>query len=152
MTRLPFYFLKCSVLRSYLSPWASRRYFSSPLPDASEKTRSRVARINSTLPKFLQRYTARLTEAPLSHVISFLVLHEVTAVLPLFSLAGLFHYTQWTPSAFSEGKWFNNGVEKFGSYFKKKGWLDEEDVTRRRRWWGRGEAGLRLITEYAPRP
>ena len=128
-----------------------RRYFSSKLddvaPGAAQKTRSRIERINSRLPGFLQRYTKPLISAPITHVSAFLLLHELTAVVPLLGLAGLFHYTQWLPPYISEGQWVSAGVEKFGRYFRKKGWLGEEGVARRDRYWGFGEGGVRIVVE-----
>jgi hypothetical protein len=38
-------------------------------------------------------------------------------------LAGLFHYTQWLPAGFVEGKWVTEGTERFGRYFGRKGWF-----------------------------
>ncbi|KAK6457143.1 uncharacterized protein RJT20DRAFT_88389, partial [Scheffersomyces xylosifermentans] len=43
------------------------------------------------IPKFLHRYTMRFMNAPFSHVLSFLVLHELTAIVPLLSLWYFFH-------------------------------------------------------------
>lgn len=57
----------------------------------------RIDRVLSRLPKFLHPYTNGLRSAPVSHVVAFLILHEITAVLPLLGLAGLFHYTEWLP-------------------------------------------------------
>lgn len=42
----------------------------------------------------------------------------------------------------------SEGVEKFGNYFRRKGWLGEEEGVRGR-WWGRGEGGVRVVVEYA---
>lgn len=117
-------------------------------PEASEKTRSRVVRITSRLPRFLQRYTTPLINAPLTHISAFLLLHELTAVVPLFGLAATFHYTRWMPPLIGEGKWVSDGVEKFGNYFRRKGWLGEEGKAKRYKWWGRGEGGTRLVIEY----
>ena len=117
-------------------------------PKASQKTRSRILRITSRLPKFLQGYTTPLINAPLTHVSAFLLLHELTAVIPLLGLAATFHYAKWMPPFISEGKWISDGVEKFGKYFRKKGWLGEDDRARRYRWWGRGEGGTRIVVEY----
>lgn len=40
------------------------------------------------------------------------------------------------------------GVDKFGRYLRKKGWLgDEEDDDGRVKWWGRGEGGVRVVVE-----
>ena len=116
-------------------------------PEASQKARSRIVRIASRLPRFLQGYTTPLISAPLTHISAFLLLHELTAVLPLFGLAATFHYTQWMPPFIGEGKCVSDGVEKFGNYFRKKGWLGEEGKARRYRWWGRGEGGTRIVVE-----
>ena len=116
-------------------------------PQVSQKTRSQVVRLTSRLPKFLQPYTTPLINAPLTHISAFLLLHELTALLPLFGLAATFHYTRWMPPFISEGKWVSKSVEKTGNYFRKKGWLGEEGETRRHKWWGRGEVGTRLVVE-----
>lgn len=116
-------------------------------PDASRKTRLRVDRINSRLPKFLQRYTTSLITAPVTHISAFLLLHELTAIVPLFGLAGVFHYTRWLPPYISEGAWVSKGVDIFGKWFRKRGWLGEEGVARRDRWWKAGEVGSRVVVE-----
>lgn len=123
-----------------------RRFFSSPDP-SSQKVQARFARVSARLPKFLQRYTNPLIDAPVIHIVSFLVLHEITAVVPLVALFATFHYTSWMPAFFSQGKWFNDGVQKFGNYFRKKGWLGPEQTTKRYKWWNRGEGGVRIVTE-----
>ena len=115
-------------------------------PNVSEKTRSRVQRITQRLPNFLQRYTTPLINAPLTHISAFLLLHELTAVVPLFGLTAIFHYTNWLPTYFSEGKIFSESVRKMGNYARKKGWLGHEK-TRRYRWWNNGEGGTRLVVE-----
>lgn len=121
-------------------------------PQASERTRSRIIRLTSRLPKFLQGYTTPLIHAPLTHISAFLLLHELTAVIPLFGLAGVFHYLKWMPPFISEGKWISDGVEKFGKYFRKKGWLGEEGKANRYKWWGRSEGGTRIVVECASPP
>lgn len=100
------------------------------------------------MPRFLQRYTTPLRNAPLSSIIAFLLLHELTAIVPLFGLAATFHYSHWLPPYISEGRYVSEGVEKFGNYFRRKGWLGEEEGVRGR-WWGRGEGGVRVVVEYA---
>jgi Hypothetical protein FLILHELTA len=92
-------------------------------------------------------------------------------VIPILGLAGAFHYFQWLPPFFAEGKWVVVGVEKFGNYFRRKGWIDSgakreaeqlagsgearevEEKKKKRgivsRWWGRGETGTRLVVEIA---
>lgn len=49
------------------------------------------------LPKFLHPYTVRFLNAPVSHVTSFMILHELTAIAPLFGLWGLFSYYEYMP-------------------------------------------------------
>ena len=144
--------LHASLRRSapYLRSITRRPFSTRPddlKPEASQKTRSRVVRITSRLPKFLQGYTTPLINAPLTHISAFLLLHELTAVVPLFGLAATFHYTRWMPPFIGEGRWVSDGVEKFGSYFRKKGWLGEEGKARRYKWWGRGEGGTRIVIE-----
>lgn len=111
------------------------------------------------------------TTPPLTHISAFLILHELAAIVPLFGLVGAFHYFQWLPPYFAEGKWVVIGVEKFGNYFRRKGWIDAgekqeasalaesgkagrvEHAKQKKgivsRWWGRGETGTRLLVEVA---
>ncbi|KAH7165803.1 hypothetical protein EDB81DRAFT_264616 [Dactylonectria macrodidyma] len=87
---------------------------------------SRVERITSKLPRRLQKYTAGLRNAPVSHVVSFLILHEITAIVPVLGLFGLFHYTNHVPVAYvSEyfGGYMQDGVSRFERYFRRKGWF-----------------------------
>jgi hypothetical protein len=100
-------------------------------------------------------------------VAAFFLLHELTAVIPLFGLAGAFHYWHWLPPYFAEGAWISAGVEKFGRYFRRKGWITEkeettvEDETREgnatdiekqnaaSKWFDRGEGATRWVVELA---
>jgi len=135
----------------------SRRLFSTkpgePSPEAAEKARSRIDRVFARLPRFLHKYTDPLRSAPITHITSFLLLHELTAIVPIIGLAATFHYANYLPPYISEGKYVSEGIEKFGNYFRKKGWLGElgEDGKKgfRGRWWGRGEGGVRVVVEVA---
>jgi Hypothetical protein FLILHELTA len=100
------------------------------------------------VPPFLQRFTIPLANAPVSHVTSFLLLHELTAVVPLVSLFALFHYSSWLPPYISEGAWVKEGIEKFGRYFQRKGWLGDQD-SKRGKGWSFGENGVRVLVEVA---
>lgn len=53
-----------------------------------------------------------------------------------------------------------SGVEKFGRYLRRKGWIDDGDVPgedakegrlgkNAGKWWGRGEGGVRIVVELA---
>ncbi|KAJ5689304.1 hypothetical protein N7462_003696 [Penicillium macrosclerotiorum] len=103
-----------------------------PAQTASTDAQSRLRRFNDRLPRFLQSYTTPLLGAPVTHVTSFLILHEITAVVPLFGLVAAFHYGGWMPDLSSEsgeGNAFDEGVKRFGRWLRKKGWVDESDVT-----------------------
>jgi hypothetical protein len=133
-----------------------------PIRSASTQTphASRISRLESRLPAFLRRYTLPLRSAPVSHITAFLLLHEITAVVPLFGLTAAFHYFDWLPPWIAEGAVVKSGVEKFGKYMRRKGWIDDGEVPgadakngrlggRAGKWWGRGEDGVRLVVEVA---
>ena len=148
-----------------------RRQFAShpPQPAApkAQSPNSTYTRLVARTPRFLRPTLTALHNAPVTHITAFLILHEITAVVPLFGLAGAFHYYNWLPPYFAEGAWVVAGVEKFGRYFRRKGWIAaEEEVeverearagvsmgeiekTRGLKWWNRGEAGTRLVVEFA---
>jgi hypothetical protein len=97
---------------------------------------SRIDRITSKLPRRLQKYTGGLRNAPVSHIVSFLILHEITAIVPVLGLFGLFHYTNYVPVDYVTGYFHghvDDGVARFERYFKRKGWFgfgqNEEDET-----------------------
>ncbi|KAL2001303.1 hypothetical protein VTN02DRAFT_1945 [Thermoascus thermophilus] len=122
------------LLRRFQPP---RRAFSStpppPPPQPSSNHASRLRRLNDRLPRFLRPYTAPLLGAPVSHVAAFLILHEITAVVPLFGLVAAFHYGGWMPDPVTTGGGdgaFDEGVRRFGRWLRRKGWVDESDVER----------------------
>jgi hypothetical protein len=104
------------------------RRFATEAPKSPSTSQSRIDRFNRRLPKFLHKYTSALANAPVTHITSFLILHELTAIIPLFGLAGYFHYTHWLPPWFAEGAWIASGVERFGRYFKRKGWIRSDEA------------------------
>jgi Hypothetical protein FLILHELTA len=103
-----------------------RAVASSPNPSSSSQS-NRIDRILCRTPKFLRPTLSALHNAPLTHITAFLLLHELTAIIPLFGLVGAFHYFQWLPPFLAEGRWVLIGVEKFGNYFRRKGWIDAGD-------------------------
>lgn len=55
-----------------------------------------------------------------------LIIHEITAILPLFGFMALFVYMDWVPTAWVAGPWAGwalEGVRKYAGYFRKKGWF-----------------------------
>ena len=105
------------------------------------------------MPEFLHRYTAPLHDAPFTHITAFLLLHELTAIIPLFGLAGVFHYSQWLPPFVDNWEWVEQGAKRFGHYFRRKGWLDEEAedavATNGAKSSNKSEGGTRVVIEYA---
>ncbi|ODH52759.1 hypothetical protein GX48_00953 [Paracoccidioides brasiliensis] len=109
----------------------SRQQFSTTPPPPpppshpnSSRLRTRLQTFNNRLPRLLRLYTTPLLNAPVTHVTSFLILHEITAVVPLLGLTGAFHYGGWIPSL-GDGK-VDEGVRKFGRWLRRKGWVGAE--------------------------
>src|SRR5436190_18574891 len=84
---------------SYHSSCPPRRSLAnrnSPSPHSpTSRTQARFHNLSNRLPLFLRTYTTPLLNAPIAHITSFLILHEITAVVPLFGLVGAFHYAGW---------------------------------------------------------
>ncbi|EEP79033.1 predicted protein [Uncinocarpus reesii 1704] len=140
----------------------NRNFSTPPKPPATPDARGRFERFNGRLPPFLRKYTAPLLRAPVMHITSFLILHEITAVVPLFGLVGLFHYGGWMPSLGNgEGdSAFDEGVRKFGKWLRKRGWVENEmtkaeviDAVEQEEFLGSSDVntnqGMRLILEFA---
>ncbi|RKF71776.1 hypothetical protein GcM1_250195 [Golovinomyces cichoracearum] len=86
----------------------------------SPKTHARMERIIQRLPKFLRQHVSGLRAAPVTHIVSFMLLHELTALIPLLGLSLSFHYSGWSPQIWDEGKCINEGLKKFERYFTRK--------------------------------
>ncbi|KAK4670128.1 uncharacterized protein QC763_209025 [Podospora pseudopauciseta] len=100
--------------------------FSPPPPPQSSAKLSRAEKILSRLPRPLQKYTTSLRSAPTTHVVAFLILHEITAIVPLVGLVGVFHYGNWLPVGWlGESETVKEGVGIFERYARRKGWLEE---------------------------
>ena len=110
---------------------------SKPISSPATTTPStRLDRVLSRIPRPLQKYTSRLRSAPVSHIVAFLILHELTAIIPLLGLFGLFHYASSSDPDSSiipigymlehYGSYVRDGVAKFERYFTKKGWFGFE--------------------------
>lgn len=143
-------------------PHQTRQTSTTP-PKPPPPPSTRASRLLSRLPPSLQKYTARLRSAPLSHITAFLILHELTAIVPLVGLFGVFHYTQLAPVGYMlehYGGYVRQGTERFEGYFRKKGWFGFEKGEEKkqgdgeggdevmRRWEG-GEGRYRIVVEVA---
>ncbi|KAK3986305.1 protein family FLILHELTA [Cladorrhinum sp. PSN332] len=114
------FFRRPHQLRSYQPPPANSTAPSSSTP------LSRADRILDRLPGPLQKYASRLRGAPGTHVVAFLLLHEITAIIPVFALFGLFHYTDYVPIQ-DFGMDVKEGAAKMIRYLQKKGLLRPAD-------------------------
>ncbi|KKK14508.1 hypothetical protein P175DRAFT_0501676 [Aspergillus ochraceoroseus IBT 24754] len=106
-----------------------RRHFTTPPPPSStaKNPQSRLRQLNDRLPSFLRAYTTPLLGAPATHITSFLLLHEITAIVPLFGLVAAFHYGNWLPDLTAKSA-FKDGTERVGRWLRKKGWVDEVEA------------------------
>ena len=115
----------------YVNHCPRRTIAASPPRPPPKDTRSRLRRLNDRLPRAVRSYTTPLLGAPITHVTSFLILHEITAILPLFGLVAVFHYGNWIPdlsSADSGGGAFDEGVKRLGRWLQRKGWVNDADL------------------------
>ncbi|KAJ1329691.1 FLILHELTA motif-containing protein Pfam [Microdochium nivale] len=98
------------------------------------RRRATAERIANSSLRFMPSFIGRRLRGPLenmikspgSHVVSFLVIHEITAILPLLGFMSLFVYMDWVPTAWVAGPWAGwalEGVRKYAGYFRKKGWF-----------------------------
>ncbi|CAK7268578.1 hypothetical protein SEPCBS119000_003132 [Sporothrix epigloea] len=117
-----------SLYRNNQRPPAVRSYSTEP-PHSPSPT-SRAQRILSRLPPSMQKYTRQLKNAPVSHIAAFLILHELTAIVPLIGLFGLFHYAagsgRLVPLDYMMqhyGGQVADGVRRFEKYFRRKEWF-----------------------------
>lgn len=132
------------------------------MPARPQSTKASIISRLDRLP-YLRKYTNGLRDAPVSHVVSFMILHEITAVVPLLGLFALFHYTTYLPISYATehfGEYVQAGVERFERYFKRKGWFGfgqegsgtsaqdghVEDAVQR---WKNGEQKYRILVEVA---
>ncbi|KAE8150113.1 hypothetical protein BDV25DRAFT_155069 [Aspergillus avenaceus] len=136
----------------------SRRQFSTPSSSAPKDSRSRLRSLNDRLPPFLRTYTTPLLGAPGTHITSFLILHEITAIAPLFGLVAAFHYGNWLPDL-SANDAFDEGTKRFGRWLRKKGWVEDDievvatdgqrDSVTSKQIAGNDKKGVRLVLEFA---
>ncbi|EER41161.1 conserved hypothetical protein [Histoplasma capsulatum var. duboisii H88] len=126
--------LRPSIRPSSLHKFPLRQSFSTPPVSPpppnpnSSRLRTRLHNFNNRLPRFLRSYTTPLLSAPVTHITSFLILHEITAVVPLIGLTGAFHYCGWIP-ALRNGA-VDEGVKRFGRWLRTKGWVAGEAEVR----------------------
>ncbi|KAL4788498.1 hypothetical protein BJX76DRAFT_315841 [Aspergillus varians] len=127
---------------------STRRHLTTPPPPPKD-AQSRLRRFNDRLPSFLRAYTTPLLSAPATHVTSFLILHEMTAVVPLLGLVAIFHYGNWLPD-FTSYSSFEEGTRRFTRWLRKKGWVEDNvDVDEVTAGTATKTKGVRLVLEFA---
>ncbi|KAL5628235.1 hypothetical protein BROUX41_002983 [Berkeleyomyces rouxiae] len=74
-------------------------------------------------------FIVSMSSQPVTSTVSFLILHELTAVVPLVAITAGLHYADPVPlesvNTYLAGA-FTRGMDKFGRYFAKKGWFGFE--------------------------
>ncbi|EAA31930.1 hypothetical protein GE21DRAFT_8200 [Neurospora crassa] len=98
-------------------------------PNANNVNEARITRLLSRLPRFLHPYLSSLRSSPSSFVVAFLILHEITAVVPGLGFFYLFHYCGGDDDDKEEDDKDKEG-SKEGSYGKRfeewvMGWMME---------------------------
>ena len=84
----------------------------------------------------LKRYAALFANKPVSYFTAFLILHEITAILPVGGIFWYLHATQWTPPGLPQDL-----VEKKIAYATR--WTHDWGLGE----WFSGEKGARLLLE-----
>ncbi|KAI1354935.1 hypothetical protein F5Y01DRAFT_271702 [Xylaria sp. FL0043] len=98
----------------------------SPPPPQTHRISQILTRASRFLPQRLQTSLQNLRSAPLSHVGAFLMLHEITAILPIFGLTYAFYALDWVPTSWVLGPWAawaEDGLKKYVPYFRRKHWF-----------------------------
>ncbi|KAI0490390.1 hypothetical protein F4859DRAFT_457935 [Xylaria cf. heliscus] len=95
-----------------------------PNPTTTPPSSHRISRILTSASRFLpQRLRTALQDlrsAPLSHIIAFLALHELTAIVPVLGLTYAFYKLDYVPVPWLVPE---DGLKKWTRYFRKKGWF-----------------------------
>ncbi|KAI4592551.1 hypothetical protein KJ359_011133 [Pestalotiopsis sp. 9143b] len=133
---------------------------SQPSPDLTARQAGRldkvITRTQRWLPKRFHSPLQNFRSAPGSHIVGFLLIHELTAVVPLFGLAAAFHYYDIVPAGYVFGPWapyVQDGAFKVLRYFRKKNFFGmgaedaregeqrfEEDLSREAEKEGKGQS------------
>lgn len=81
------------------------------------------------IPKFLHPYTVGFLNAPVSHITSFVIIHEITAIVPLFGLWGLFYYFDFTPVASIPEWMLTKGTHFIDNLAERNNWTSLKTET-----------------------
>jgi hypothetical protein len=92
-----------------------------------------ITRTQRWLPKRFHAPLQNFRSAPGSHIVGFLLIHELTAIVPLFGLAAAFHYYDIVPAGYVFGPWapyVQDGAFKMLRYFRRKNFfgMGDEDA------------------------
>ncbi|KAF8540330.1 hypothetical protein BDD12DRAFT_880592 [Trichophaea hybrida] len=104
-----------------------RRLFSTAPPPPSPTRK---------VPGKLKHYALLFADKPVSYFTSFMILHEITAIVPVAGLFWYIHSTEWTPPGVPKEL-----VEKKMEFAKR--WTTEWGLGR----WFEGDKGARMLLE-----
>ena len=97
----------------------SRTFMSRAAKQVKDQVPSNMA--TRRFPKFMMKYAARIGGAPFSHLVSFLLIHELTAIIPLFGVWGAFYYLDYVPTGIPD--WIvDKGSDFIRKLAKNNGW------------------------------
>lgn len=86
-----------------------------------EKHAKQQQRAFNLIPKFMRNYTSRIAKAPLSHVTSFLIVHELSAIVPLFGVWAGLYYFDYVPLGIPDFV-VQNGAQFIRNFAERQGW------------------------------
>jgi hypothetical protein len=103
------------------------RQYSQAQQTRQQRIAVRLDRFVDRTPRFARPWVSTLRGAPISVVVAFFVLHEITAVAPLVGLTWCFHYYRWLPESFSEHAIIDDSVNKMARWLRKKELIKERN-------------------------
>lgn len=88
---------------------------------AAQQHAKQQQRAFNLIPKFMRNYTSRIAQAPLSHVTSFLIVHELSAIVPLFGVWAGLYYLDYVPLGIPDFV-VQNGAQFIRNFAERQGW------------------------------
>lgn len=103
----------------------------------------------SRFPKFMRAYAERINQAPVSHITSFLLLHELSAIVPLFGFWGGFYYFDYVPGGIPD--WvIDHGTNFIKRMAERNDWHFSEAAGRGSRIVLQGAASYAIVKAIMP--
>ncbi|KAH3689010.1 hypothetical protein WICPIJ_000009 [Wickerhamomyces pijperi] len=109
-----------------------------------------VLKIIQSLPKPLQKYAQKLSTSPVSHITSFLILHELSAIIPFIALWYVFHEFQFLPTSLEIPLWVVTQGEKFAKAVIGESTLNGFDLVERSKLLVEGASAYGVVKVLLP--